>query len=228
MPELIKRLVKRLNPFAFLEPEGDAGIQKIGHRNYVGGMWDEIGNLQFNFLVSRGLLPQHHLLDIACGALRLGVKAIPYLEPGHYLGIEKEAALVKAGLEQELDPAVRAAKQPQIVVSDAFEFEKFGRQADYAIAQSLFSHFPPDLIGSCFRKLRPHMADGGVFFATYFETQTRIRNPDVPHDHGYFAYTRAEMCAFGEAHGFTADYIGDWKHPREQVIVAYRPRPAGG
>lgn len=227
MAALIKKLVKKVMPFAFLEPEGESGIQKIGHRNYVGGMWDEIGSMQFDFLVMQGLKPQHRLLDIACGALRLGVKAIPYLEPGHYLGIEKEATLVKAGLEVELDPAVRAEKRPNIVVSDAFEFERLGAKADYAMAQSLFSHFPPGLIGQCFSKLRPHMAEGSVFFATYFETQSPIRNPDVPHDHGFFAYTRSEMCGFGEANGFEAEYIGDWKHPREQVIVAYRPRTAG-
>ena len=224
MSNPIKRVIKKLLPFAFLEPEGEQGIAKIGHRNYVGGMWDEIGNLQFNFLVAQGLKPQHHLLDIACGSLRLGVKAIPYLDRGHYLGIEKEAALVKAGLEQELDAAVRAAKQPNIVVSDAFEFDKLNQQADFAIAQSLFSHFPPALINLCFQKLHPHLADSGVFFATFFETRAKIRNPEVPHDHGFFAYTQAEMCGFGEANGFVADYIGDWKHPREQVIVAYRKR----
>ena len=224
MSNPIKRVIKKLLPFAFLEPEGEQGIAKIGHRNYVGGMWDEIGNLQFNFLVAQGLKPQHHLLDIACGSLRLGVKAIPYLDRGHYLGIEKEAALVKAGLEQELDAAVRAANQPNIVVSDAFEFDKLNQQADFAIAQSLFSHFPPALINLCFQKLHPHLADSGVFFATFFETRAKIRNPEVPHDHGFFAYTQAEMCGFGEANGFVADYIGDWKHPREQVIVAYRKR----
>ena len=30
------------------------------------------------------------VLDIACGSLRLVVKAIPYLDKSHYLGIEKE------------------------------------------------------------------------------------------------------------------------------------------
>ncbi len=224
MINLIKRLIKKVLPFVFLEPEGERGIASMGHREYVGGMWDEIGSLQFNFLVAQGLKPQHYLLDIACGALRLGVKAIPYLDRGHYLGIEKEAGLVKAGLAQELDPAVREAKQPNIVVSDAFEFAKLNQQADFAIAQSLFSHFPPPLITLCFQKLHPHLVDGGVFFATYFETSAKIRNPTVPHDHGYFAYTQAEMCGFGEANGYVANYIGHWNHPRQQVIVAYRKR----
>ena len=224
MADLLRRLIKKVAPFAFLEPEGDKGIEVMGHRAYVGGLWDEIGTLQFNFLVTQGMLPHHRLLDIACGALRLGVKAIPYLDRGNYLGIEKEAKLVQAGLEVELDPAQRKAKAPHIVVSDAFEFEKLGGKADFAIAQSLFSHFPPDLIHTCMRRLQPNMADGAVFFATYFETPVKRRNPKVPHDHGYHAYTKEEMLGFGAANGFSAEYIGNWNHPRQQVMVAYRPQ----
>ncbi len=218
----LKRVIKKIAPFAFLEPQGEEGIEKIGHRNYVGGMWDEIGELQFNFLVAKGLQPHHYLLDIACGALRLGVKAIPYLAPAHYLGIEKEASLVKAGLESELEPLLRETKRPNIIVSDTFEFEKLNQPADFAIAQSLFSHFPPALVSVCFQKLHPHLAADGVFYATYFESTAKIRNPEKPHDHGYFAYTREEMCAFGESCGYVANYIGDWNHPREQVVVEYR------
>lgn len=136
-----------------------------------------------------------------------------------------KAGLVRAGLEKELPAPLRAQRQPRIVVSSGFEFEKLERKADYAIAQSLFSHLPPDLIEACVRKLAPAMVEGGLFYATYFETPTRIRNPSVPHDHGYFAYTADEMCAFaGES--FEPRYIGNWNHPREQVMVEYR-RTAG-
>jgi hypothetical protein len=219
---LFVRAIRKINPLAFLNPEGDKGIKRMGHRDYIGGHWDAIGSLQFDFLVSRGLKPESYLLDIACGSLRLGVKAIPYLDPGHYLGIEKESGLVAAGLEHELDKDIRAERSPAIVISDAFEFEKFDQKADFAIAQSLFSHFPPELINQCFKKLHPSFADGGVFFATYFEVDTPRNNPSKPHDHGYYAYTRSEMLAFGEANGFAANYIGDWNHPRDQVVVEYR------
>lgn len=50
-------------------PDGTVGMYLLGHREYVGGMWDEIGKLQFNFLLSRGLRPEHVFLDIACGPL---------------------------------------------------------------------------------------------------------------------------------------------------------------
>jgi hypothetical protein len=224
MKSTLKRVIRKIAPGAFLGPEGDVGITKKGHRGYVGGMWDEIGTLQFDFLLSAGLKPDSHLLDIACGSLRLGVKAIPYLERSHYLGIEKESGLVKAGLEKELDPKVREEKEPNIVISDSFEFEKLGQKADFAIAQSLFTHLPPSLIDLCFKKLSSWLEDDGVFYATFFQTERKIDNPEKPHDHGYFAYTRTEMCGIGERNGFASNYIGDWNHPRNQVIVEYRKK----
>jgi SAM-dependent methyltransferase len=219
---LFIRAIRKINPLAFLEPEGEKGIKKMGHREYIGGHWDAIGGLQFDFLRSKGLQPESYLLDIACGSLRLGVKAIPYLQPGHYLGIEKESGLVAAGLEQELDKELRASHSPNIVISDAFEFEKLGQKADFAMAQSLFSHLPPVLINLCLKNLLPCLTDDGAFYATYFEVDTPRNNPDKPHDHGYYAYTKSEMLAFGPPNGFTANYIGDWSHPRDQVIVEYR------
>ena len=211
-------------PFRWLQPQGDIGIAQLSHRGYVGGMWEEIGNLQFDFLLSKGLTSESYLLDIACGSLRLGVKVIPFLDRGHYLGIEKESGLVKAGLEKELDPQVRTDKQPNIIISASFEFEKLGQQADFAIAQSLFTHIPASHINLCFRQLYPWLKDNGVFFATFHETERKVTNPKKPHDHGYFAYTKTEMCDLGKANGFTSNYIGDWDHPRDQVIVEYRKR----
>ncbi len=220
--------LRRLWRFGSLPPQGSEGIEILGHRGYVGGMWDEIGRLQFDFLVARGLVPQSVLLDVACGSLRLGTQVIPYLEPGHYLGIEKEEGLVRAGLEKELDPRVLAQKRPEIVISSEFEFERFGRTADFAIAQSLFTHLPARRICLCLRKLMPALAANGRFYATFFECERPVRNPRNPHDHGFFRYTRADMLAFGRDAGFTAEYLGEWSHPRGQVMVEYRPRSLDG
>jgi hypothetical protein len=222
LKELFIKGVRKIAPLAFLDPQGNEGIKKRGHRDYIGGHWEEIGALQFEFLKAKGLKPESYLLDIACGSLRLGVKAIPFLLPEHYLGIEKESGLVAAGLENELGKDIQAAKRPRIVISDSFEFSRLAQQADFAIAQSLFSHLPPSLINLCFRNLHPWLAEGGVFYATYFEVEKPRKNASKPHDHGYFAYTKAQMLEFGTANGFTANYIGNWNHPRGQVIVEYR------
>lgn len=89
MKSIHQRLIRKIFPFAYLPPHGEEGVSQLGHRNYIGGMWEEIGNLQLDFLISNGLSPNHYLLDIACGSLRLGVKAMPYLQPSHYLAVEK-------------------------------------------------------------------------------------------------------------------------------------------
>ena len=49
------------------------------HREFIGGMCDEIGPLQIQFLERNGLTPHSTLLDIGCGSLRLGVHAAEYL-----------------------------------------------------------------------------------------------------------------------------------------------------
>lgn len=206
------------------KPEGEAGIHALGHRKYVGGNWEQMGALQFEFLLGRGLQPHHVFVDIACGSLRAGVLLIPWLDAGRYFGIEKEAELVRRGLEEELPADVRAARRPQILVSSAFEFDRLGARPDFGIAQSLFSHLPPALIRQCLGKLRPVMADGGTLFATFFETERPVAHDDAPHDHGDFRYTRREMEQFGVDAGWTPEYIGAWGHPRGQHMIAYHAR----
>ena len=83
------------------ECEIDAGV----HRDYVGGRWEELGRLQFRYLCSQGLLPHHRLMDIGCGSLRGGVHFAHYLDPGGYYGVDRNASLLKAGLDVELQAA---------------------------------------------------------------------------------------------------------------------------
>lgn len=130
----------------------------------MGGLYEQIGILQFEFLVANGLRPDHIFLDIACGSLRLGKLLIPYLEPEHYYGIDKEPELIKLGIQYELDSELIRSKRPYFVVSYDFEFEKFPCKADFAIAHSLFTHLPPRLIHKCFRNLLTKIKSHGVFF----------------------------------------------------------------
>ena len=58
-------------------------------------------------------------------------------------------------------------------------------------------------------------------FATFFEGEQV--NPRRPHDLLMWFYTRDEMSELGDRTGWSATYIGDWRHPRGQVMVEYRP-----
>lgn len=210
-----------------LPPQGPEGVALLGHRTYVGGLWDEMGEHQFRFLRARGLRPDDVLLDIACGSLRLGVKVIPYLQPGHYLGVEKEGLLLDRGVHQELGPELMERYRPRLVQNDDFAFELLATPVDVAIAQSLFTHLTPEAIGRCLRNLRPWLKPSSVFYATFFESnRSQRRRLRQSHDHATFLYTRAEMEDFGAQEGYTVEYIGNWRHPRHQVMVAYRLPPS--
>jgi hypothetical protein len=201
-------------------PDGAAGMYLLGHREYVGGMWDEIGKLQFDFMLSRGLRPEHVFLDIACGPLRLGVRLIPYLNPGNYLGIEKEDRLVRIGIAKELGRALNASKVPEFVISSSFEFGKFSKRPDFALAQSLFTHLKAEQIRVCMSRLRQNVNPGSRFFATYFLGE-ETRSPGESNACHMFVYTRGQAEEFGRQHGWSPNFIGDWDHPRNQMIVEY-------
>ncbi len=204
-------------------PTGSVGISQLGHRDYVGGRWEEIGKLQFEFLVAKGLLPQHYLLDVACGSLRAGVHLIPYLSPGHYWGLEKERELVEAGLARELDPTIRESQRPQFLINAEFDVTGIGQPLDYIWIHSLLTHLPLLEIERCLQHLRVVVQQTTVCYATYFETSTVHNNQVQAHDHESFFYTREELgrCAF-EA-GWVTDFIGDWGHPRGQQMLKLMP-----
>jgi len=198
--------------------------RRLDHRGYVGGMWDEIGRHQFEWLVAQGLQPSDVLCDIACGSLRGGRFFIEFLEPGHYLGIDRNAWLIDAGLERELSPELRARNLPEFVVSASFEFERFTRRPTVAIAQSLFSHLTHADIERCLRNLHAVMQPGGRFYATFVNRASApfIENPARSDDLDAFAYGADELLAIGRAVGWQARYIGDWSHPRGQEMLEFR------
>jgi SAM-dependent methyltransferase len=138
------------------------------HRLAVGGKWDEVGELQLRFLRAHGLLPEHRVLDLGCGALRAGIHLVRYLESGHYYGLDLNSHLINAGYERELWPLGLAAKLPldHLKVSADFGASQFGVAFDFVIAHSVWTHLPLDEIGRCLRQVAPTLAPTGRFYAT--------------------------------------------------------------
>lgn len=203
-----------------LKPQGEEAVQKLGHRKYVGGMWEEIGRLQFDFLVQQGLKPSHCLLDIGCGSFRGGVRFIHYLDAGNYLGIDKERKLIELGIEKELGNTLYKKKQPLLVVSDDFTFDSFSKKPHFSLAQSLFTHLTAQDICLCLKRLRQFVEPNHILFATFLEGESSA-NPDASHSLVAFRYTKQEMARFGENCGWKGIYIGNWNHPRNQMMMKY-------
>jgi hypothetical protein len=140
----------------------------------VGGLWNEMGQLQFDFLVKQGLRPSHVFLDIARSSLRAGRLLIPYLAPGNYLGIDKHSEVIESGKANEIGADVLKAQRPESVVSDCFSFEKISKRPDFCIAESLFTHLDKRDIDLCFKNLSAFVKPGCKFFASFLETSIPI------------------------------------------------------
>jgi SAM-dependent methyltransferase len=201
------------------------------HRRVVGGLWDEIGRLQFEYLVSHGLAPHHRLLDIGCGSLRGGVHFIAYLDPDRYSGVDQSAELIEAGLREELSATLREGKRPQFLVMQDFAFAALGRRFDYGLAQSVFTHLPLTAIVRCLQNLSKVLVPDGRFYATFFEasdvSQERV---DIPawyeaqqryYDQGWYYYSSERFGAAAQDAGLHMTYIGEWGHPRGQQMLCF-------
>ncbi|MCA0939739.1 class I SAM-dependent methyltransferase [Salipiger pacificus] len=131
----------------------DSAIAAGRHRAIVGGRWDETGRIEMSILQDAGLLPHHHLLDIGAGALRLGCKAVPYLEPGHYWATDASREILLAGHRAELEDPARL--DPAQLIEDArFDFHGVPESITHAIAFAVFPHLPMAYLRRALTNLR--------------------------------------------------------------------------
>lgn len=137
------------------------------HRDIVGGRWEETGRLQLALLRDEGLLPHHRLLDIGAGSLRLGCKAVPYLDPGHYWATDASLPLMKRGHETELADRSRLPLS-QLVEDADFAFPNIPDTIDVAIAWGVFTHLPADNLDRALMSLRDHFPRLQKFLFTVF------------------------------------------------------------
>ncbi len=201
-------------------------------RGLVGGMWDEVGRLQFDYLVSQGLRPEHRLLDVGCGCLRAGVYFIPYLADGHYYGIDKNESLLEAGRRVEMVDSGLASRQVHLLCRDDFDCSGFGQRFNVAIAQSVFTHLPWNSILRCLVEIQAVLAPDGKFYATFFEDtdgshKTSVMEHDpggiVTHpDNDPYHYEFSVFEDLARRAGLEAEYIGGWNHPRAQRLMVFR------
>ena len=183
----------------------------------IGGLWEELGQLQFDFLVSKGLQPQSKMLDIGCGTLRGGRHFIRYLEPGNYTGIDISPKAIEYG-KQLLEEEELSAKQPRLLVSKNKDLklrEFDGELFDFLLAQSVFTHLLPENIEECFQYIGGIMHHDSMFFFTFNESsefqQTGLKDFGYPFS---FFQSLAQQCGYD-----LKDGSSEYKHPRNQRMT---------
>ena len=210
-----------MHKFFFSPPhEGESVISNIGHRKYIGGHWEEIGRLQFDFLKKMGLKPNHCLLDIGCGSLRGSIYYIKYLNKNNYIGLDKESKLIELGIKNELDKKIFLKKDPTFLINDKFDFSEINNEPDFSIAQSLFTHLNPGDIRLCLKNLSEILTKNHSFFAT-FKKGNSFLNTKNSNSFSVFYYSIKTLNKIANEVGWKTEYVGDFGHPRNQEIMKF-------
>lgn len=200
----------------------------VDYRSYVGTAdhYDISAAIQFSLLTyGLGLRDHHFLLDVGCGSLRAGRLFIPYLQAGHYHGIEPEGWLIEEGIGRELGEDILRVKSPVFSNDDSFNLSVFGRKFDFILAQSIFSHAPEWQIRKCLSEARRVMQPAGVFVATFFEGEESYTGTDWVYP-SRVTYTPARMKELVEEEGLVCRSV-DWPHPHLQTWLKIL-RPGAG
>lgn len=199
------------------------------HRDFVGGLWSNLGQLQFEFLKQSGLQPHHKLLDIGCGSLRGGIHFIRYLERGNYYGLDINSSLIEAA-KVEIKQESLEDKTPHLLVDDQFTIGKFTEQFDFMLSISLFTHLPVNNIIRCLSEVRQNLKPQGKYFATFFLAPTSGYLEKILHKPGKivtnydcdpFHYSLEEISWMATISGLKVHLIGDWNHPRNQQMLKF-------
>ena len=209
-------------------------LSKGRHRDIVGGRWDETGRAQMAALRAEGLAPHHRLLDIGAGALRLGCKAVPYLDPGNYWATDQSGPLMQRGYDLELVHKDRLP--PTHLIEDAdFTFPGLPATIDYAIAFAVFTHLPANHLQRALTNLAARFPTLQRLLFTVFlapdatQATTQYRQPDgvVTHpNRAPYHMLAQDVARITLACGFSAQ-SRDTQLPRGQTLfVAWRNRPS--
>ncbi len=170
------------------------------------------------------------MLDIGCGALRLGHKAVAFLDPGHYWGTDASLALMRRGWQAELTPDLQARLPAEQLVEDAeFAFPGIPDTIDMAIAFGVFTHLPPDALPAALRSMRSRFPALRKLLLTVFlcpDGQSgALRQPDGVVTHGDRPpWHRAAPAV--EADATAAGFAANWRDrrlPRGQRLCVLEP-----
>jgi ABC-type polysaccharide/polyol phosphate transport system ATPase subunit/SAM-dependent methyltransferase len=209
----------------------EADLDRAAHRAVPGGRWREAGRWQFEFLRAQGLEPQEFVLNVGCGSLAAGVHLIKFLEPGHFVGVERNYALLEAGMRIELPRAGIAPERAHFLHSDTFDLGEIPYEFDFALADSLFAYLPFNSVARCIASVVRKLKPAGRFYSTWFENPDPASFDPISQPCGVTTYSDREPYhyPFGlivvvcEAVGASVERVIVSGHPRgESILVISR------
>jgi SAM-dependent methyltransferase len=147
-----------------------ARAERLSQRMFLGGPvhdFERVGRMCFDVLLREGLSPESRVLDIGCGALRLGYWLMRFLDPGGYHGIEPNREMLQLGLDEIVEPDVLDRARPRFAHNDDFDFSSFGERFDFVVARSIWTHTSKAQISAMLASFAANSSARGVFLTSY-------------------------------------------------------------
>ena len=184
------------------------------------GLWGrfrQFDDWQVDTLKSFGLRPEHQVLDIGCGVMRLGMRLIEFLDDDHYAGIDPLPDYIRVS-KRYLKEVIESEKTCQLVCDGDFRFDVFNRKFDFAIAHSVFTHLSFADIERCLKSLKQVMSPGGRLLFTFCLGEDRefdvVYSKGVPMTKSHHVDTK-RYESLAESVGFRFDFHGRSGHPTQ-------------
>lgn len=109
---------------------------------YVGNTYAQNGTAQLKLLVAEGLMPEHYVFEVGCGALVAGIPLMSYLQPGHFVGVDPNKWLIDASLAVQENKYIVDQAQPLFLYNYNFDGSEANIAFDYILSHSIISHAP--------------------------------------------------------------------------------------
>jgi len=198
-------------------------MAEFDYKKHIGGprghdSWEPLGQAQFSYLLQEGLQPNHRLLDVGCGAFRLGRKVIPYLNMGNYHGFDNSQELVEAGMDQELSTELCLEKQPSVLVDSQFTFDP--GPYHYIWAFMLLPSLKLSQANYFLRAADKVLAPGGRIYVVYRQIKESARKTPG-------SYTIPQVFELATGTTLTPMIRRDWNWEPSQSMALFVKPPLG-
>ena len=118
----------------------------------------DVGRQTFATSVSQGLMPDHKVLDIGAGSLRIGWWLLQYVKPENYYAIEP--------VRERVDTAAKLlGVDINLYYNDDWEFPDV--DFDFVIARSIWTHASKDMIAKMISEFAENSSPKGRFLTSF-------------------------------------------------------------
>ncbi len=145
--------------------------ERLAEKRFLGGAkydFERLGRAGFEVLLSEGLRPSSRVLDVGCGALRLGYWLMRFLDAGCYFGIEPNRDMLELGLRELVEPEIVERADAHFDSGDQFDFSVFGERFDFVVARSIWTHASKAQIDAMLDSFAATCGPRAVFLASYY------------------------------------------------------------